>query len=172
MKNIFSLAFFLIFFQVSFSQSGLRISHSNFFDVRSSFDISASRKESGLDIVAEIEYSNVIYLKSGIEAFSVLEGGYRDVHAAIGMNLVSGTNEKNRFYAGIRSSIVFREGFSRWNPGIEGGIERDLSEHFAAGFRVTVDRRNDQQIFGWNVETKFSTFLTLAYKWKFRRGLR
>jgi len=55
------------------------------------------------------------------------------------------------------------------NFGLESGIDYNISENIFIGLRATYDRRNEQEIiFGWEPETKFSGFLRIGYKWKFR----
>lgn len=136
-------------------------------------DPTSSFKEKGVDFLSEIEYTSLFYVKAGFENFSALTGGYKDFHAGIGLNFTSGYFEKFRYYLGYRQAIVWRtnqENYTGWelNPGIEGGIDYNLTDHIFTGLRFTFDKRNDQKILGWNPEIKFSGFVRLGYKWDFK----
>jgi len=146
-----------------------KINKTEFFTVSTSIDINSSIKEDGLNIVAEIEYVGVIYAKLGIERFEALTGGYRDIHGALGLNLTN-NNERLRIYSGFRAAKVNRghEGAYRINYGLEAGIDYDITENIFIGLRTALDKRYDQEIFGWNPENKVSGFIRLGYKWKYK----
>ena len=152
------------------AQSGLRINKTEFFTTSVAVDPSASIKENGLDIVGEIEYAGSVYVKVGFESFSALYGGYTDVHGAIGINFTSGYFETMRYYAGVRTACIFRDGGFGINFGLESGIDYQLSDNLFIGLRATYDRRNEQKIiFGWEPETKLSGFLRIGYRWDFKK---
>lgn len=171
MKKIFGLVL-LMMVQFLAAQHGLRFNTTEFFTISTSIDPSSSVKEAGVDIAAEIEYAGPIYAKAGFESFSALYGGYRDLHTAIGINLTTGLYEKLRFYGGIRMAMVWRGSDGAYRPiyGVEGGVDYDLSESFFIGIRGTIDKRYDQEIFGWTPELKPSGFIRIGYKWYFNRA--
>ncbi len=154
--------------QLVVAQSGFRINHTEYFTAGVYLDPTASVKEKGLDVVAEIEYSGIVYAKAGFESFSVLTGGYKDIHYGMGINFTSGTFEKIRYYVGFRQAVVFRNGGSNANYGFEGGIDHDISDNFFIGLRATLDKRNDQEIMRWTAENKFSGFIRIGYKWYYK----
>jgi hypothetical protein len=155
----------VLFFGIMAFGQRFGINDTEYFTVSTSVDPSASFKEKGLDIVAEIEYVGFIYTKVGIESFSVLYKGYFDTHAAIGINFTSGYFDKYRYYAGMRFSCVFRDDAFAVNPGIEAGIDVFFNESFFIGIRGTVDKRFDQGIFHWPEELKPSGFVRIGYRW-------
>jgi hypothetical protein len=154
------------------AQYGLRFNSTEFFTLSGSVDPVSSIKESGLDVVGEIEYVGFIYAKAGFECFSALYGGYRDIHGAIGLNLTTGLYESVRFYGGVRLAKVDRGSDGAFRPiyGIEGGIDFDLTNDFFLGVRGTIDKRYDQEIFGWKPELKSSGFIRVGYKWYFNHS--
>lgn len=152
-------------------QQGLRLNKIEFFTLSTSVDPSSSFKEKGIDFVGELEYAGSIYVKIGIEGFSALQGGYNDLHWALGLNLTSGLYERSRFYTGLRAACIWRggEGAYRINYGFESGFDYSLSHNIFMGLRATVDKRSDQEIFGWKPETKFSGFIRIGYKWYYKK---
>ena len=60
-------------------------------------------------IMGQVEYVGFMYAKVGFESFEALEGGYFDMHAALGINFTSGRWEKFRYYAGVRVARVSRK---------------------------------------------------------------
>ena len=58
--------------QFANGQQGLKLNKIEFFTLSTSVDPTSSFKEKGIDFVAEIEYAGSIYVKIGIESFSVL----------------------------------------------------------------------------------------------------
>jgi len=164
MKKLITLLLFTTVMQAQ----NFRFNQSEYFTISTSIDPSASIKESGLDIVGEIEYVGVIYAKMGFESFSALTGGYSDIHYGIGLNFTSGYFDKLRYYIGYRQAVVFRDGGHNLNFGLEAGLDYSLSDSWAIGMRTTLDKRNDQKIFGWKAETKLSGFVRVCYKFKCR----
>lgn len=158
----------LLIAQATFAQSGFRFNDIEFFAISTSIDPTSSIKEKGLDIVGEIEYNGLIYAKVGFESFSKLTGGYQDIHYGIGLNFTSGYFNKLRYYIGFRQARVVRDNTWRINHGLEAGINYNINEHLFVGLRSTLDKRYDQEIFGWKPETKFSGFVTLGYKWDYK----
>lgn len=175
-KNVMKRLFTLILLgtvQFLTAQHGLRFNTTEFFTISGSVDPASSIKESGLDILAEIEYVGFIYAKAGVESFSALYGGYRDIHGAVGVNLTTGLYEKTRFYGGIRLAKVDRGPNGAFRPiyGIEGGIDFDFAKKFFIGIRGTIDKRFDQEIFGWTPELQSSGFIRVGYKWYYNRSI-
>jgi hypothetical protein len=173
MRKIMIIVGFLIS-NLAISQE-FRFNPREFFTASLSFDPTSSVKEHGFDGVAELEYVGPIYVKVGIERFDALTGGYRDIHWGIGASFTSGYFEKIRYYAGFRSAKVDRgpalgvpPGAFRINYGLEGGIDYDISDDFFLGLRATLDKRYDQEIFGWKPENKFSGFIRIGYKWYYK----
>lgn len=136
-----------------------------YFIVSANIDPCASIKEKGIDVVLEIEYVGFIYAKMGIESFYVLQGHYRDIHGAVGVNYLS---DKDRLYLGARTAKVDRgnEGAFRLNYGLEAGYQHNFG-HLVVGLRTTLDKRHDQEIYDWKPQTKLSGFVTVGYKWDY-----
>lgn len=160
----------LVAIQFINAQHGLRINSREFFTISTSIDPFGSIKEQGLDIVGEIEYVGFIYAKAGFESFAALYGGYTEIHGSMGLNLTAGMFEKVRLYGGLRLAKVNRGSYG-FRPiyGIEGGVDYDISERFFIGIRGTIDKRYDQEIFGWSPELKCSGFIRLGYKWFYKK---
>lgn len=160
----------LLFLSNIYSQNGLRFNKTEFFTISTSIDPSSSYKEKGLDIVGEIEYAGSIYIKAGFESFSVLQGGYTDVHWSLGINLTSGYLEQWRYYAGLRTALVFRDSGYAINYGLETGIDYNINDNFFIGLRSTYDYRLEQKvIFNWEPELKLSGFIRIGYRWNFKK---
>lgn len=158
----------LFLFSANFAvaQYNLKLNKQRYFTISTSIDPMSSLKENGLDIVGEIEYVGIMYVKAGFESFSVLAGGYRDIHGAIGINFTAGYSEKIRFYTGCRIAKVNRghENAYRINYGLEAGVDYNISSKLFIGLRSTIDLRRDQEIFRWMPERKFSGFLRIGYR--------
>ncbi|OAZ04515.1 hypothetical protein [Flavobacterium succinicans] len=160
----------IMFFQYMSGQHGLRFNTMEYFTLSTSVDPYASIKQSGLNIVGEIEYVGLIYAKAGFESHSALYGGYTDIHGGFGVNLTSGLYEKLRYYGGLRLAKVNR-GNHGFRPiyGLEAGIDYTISDHFFFGLRGTLDKRLDQEIFGWKPELNGSGFIRIGYKWNYKK---
>jgi hypothetical protein len=164
MKKLLLLVLVLVA-QSSFAQDGFRFIDREYFTASASIDPTSSIKEHGLDIVGELEYVGIIYAKIGVESFSKLTGGYQDIHYGIGLNFTSGYFDTLRYYVGIRQAKVDRDGGWKLNNGLEAGIDYNVNDDLFIGLRSTLDKRHDQEIFGWTPELKFSGFVRLGYKW-------
>jgi len=164
MKKLITLLLFTTVMQAQ----NFRFNKSEYFTISTSIDPVASIKESGLDIVGEIEYVGIIYAKMGFESFSVLTGGYSDVHYGIGLNFTSGYFDKLRYYVGYRQAVVFRNGGHNLNYGLEAGLDYNFSDSFFIGLRATFDKRNDQIILGWDPEDKLSGSVKFGIKFDCR----
>lgn len=164
----------LLFTNIALGQThtGFRLNPTEFFTVSVFTDPTSSIKENGLDIGTEIEFvGKGGYVKLGVESFSVLEGGYTDLHAGGGISLTSGMYEDWRYYAGARVACVWRDGGYGINYGAEGGIDYDIAHNLAIGLRATYDYRAEQEIiFNWKPETKFSGFIRICYKWYYKKN--
>lgn len=167
MRKLLVLGFLLIS-QINFAQYQFRFIDYEYFTISTSIDPTSSIKEKGLDILGEVEYVGKVYAKLGVESFSVLTGGYTDFHGAVGLNFTSGYFNKVRYYVGLREAIVWRSTGHMVNFGGEAGIDYNINDHMFVGLRSTLDKRYDQEIFGWNPELKFSGFVRLGYKWDYR----
>jgi len=164
MKKLITLLLFTTVMQAQ----NFRFNKSEYFTISTSIDPVASIKESGLDIVGEIEYVGLIYAKMGFESFSALTGGYSDVHYGIGLNFTSGYFDKLRYYIGYRQAVVFRDGGHNLNYGLEAGLDYALSDSFFIGLRAAFDKRNDQKILGWEPEDKLSGSVKFGIKFDCR----
>lgn len=157
---------FLFSANFAVAQYNFKLNKKRYFTISTFIDPGSSIKENGLDIVGEIEYVGLMYVKAGFESFSVLTGGYQDIHGAIGINFTAGSLEKTRFYTGCRIAKVNRghENAYRINYGLESGVDYNISNKLFIGLRSTIDLRRDQEIFGWTPERKFSGFLRIGYQ--------
>lgn len=125
-------------------------------------DPSASLKEKGLNIGAEINYrEDGLYLHTGIQSFAVLPGNYLDWTTGIGIKFKY--NDFNP-YIGGRLGFIKR---GKENPystyGAEAGIDYTLGK-FLVGLRSTYDLRNDFKYYGANSDWRFSTFVKIGVK--------
>lgn len=152
---------------LAIAQTGFRLNPTEYFTARASVDPTSSINEKGLDILGEVEFvGKGGYVKMGVESFSILQGGYTDLHAGGGITFTSGMYEDWRYYAGVRMACVFRSTGYAVNPGLESGIDFDVLPNWSIGLRGTCDYREEQRvIFNWKPETKFSGFITISYKW-------
>jgi len=164
MKKLITLLLFTTVMQAQ----NFRFNQKEYFTISTSIDPVASVKESGLDIVGEIEYVGIIYAKMGFESFSALTGGYYDVHYGMGLNFTSGYFDKIRYYVGYRQAVVFRDGGHNLNYGLEAGLDYNFSDSFFIGLRATFDKRNDQKILGWEPEDKLSGSVKFGIKFDCR----
>lgn len=161
MKKLITL---LLLSTLSYSQN-IRFGDTETFNISILTDVNASIKEKGLNIGGEIELvSNAIYVRSGIQTFSVLEGGYMDWTTGIGLNLKSGYFDNFRYYAGGRLGIIWREGNSYPTAGCEIGIEHNFNSGFILGLRSTYDYRSDFEYWGGQSEMRLSTFIKIGWK--------
>lgn len=169
MRKLLLVAVLLII-QATFAQGArFRFIDYEYFTISTSIDPTSSINEKGLDIVGEIEYVGPVYAKLGVESFSVLTGGYTDFHGGVGVNFTSGYFNKIRYYVGVREAIVWRSTGYMANFGGEAGIDYNIGEHMFVGLRSTLDKRYDQEIFGWEPELKVSGFIRLGYKWDYKK---
>lgn len=115
--------------------------------------------------------SNVIgtEIKVGYEAFPTLYGGYQAYTGAIGIRLVSGYYEEWQYYLGWRASKVYRTSEKlgkayRWNSGGEFKVTRNITDNVFAGLRATLENANDQEIFDWEVKTRYGVYAVIGFK--------
>lgn len=135
-----------------------------YFTASLSVDPVSSYKEKGLDIVGEVEYSGFMYVKVGFESFSALYGGYTDIHSSLGWNHTT-KFDNYRYYAGLRTACVFRDGGYAINYGLEAGADMNLNENFFVGIRTTLDYRIEQKvIFNWTPQIVPSGFIRFGYR--------
>jgi hypothetical protein len=147
------------------AQSGLRFNDQEIFNVSMSIDPKASFNEKSIDLVAEIEYVGILYVKAGIEYFPGLEPSYFDIHGALGINGIIGRFNPTRLYAGIRLGRIFRENKSRGELfGLESGIDFPITEKLFIGARATYDYRNDGIPLGWSSYWRASGFIRIGIK--------
>lgn len=159
MKKILTTFLILISLQI-YSQE------KEYFTASLSVDPISSFKENGLDIVGEIEYEGIIYVKVGFESFSALYGGYTDIHYSIGWNHTT-KFDTFRYYAGFRPALVFRDGGHAINYGLEAGVDYNVSEDFFIGIRTTLDYRLEQKvIFNWTPQIVPSGYIRFGYRLK------
>ena len=133
-------------------------------------DPSASSKENGLNINAELQLvSYWKYVKVSTQLFTALEGGYLDFGGGFGTNLKLDRFDKTRVYTGIRLGLIKR-GFNTGNTetyplaGFEGGFDYHLTDSFFIGVKATGDYRSDFKFSGANPSMRYSSFVRLGYK--------
>jgi len=131
----------------------------------------------GLNYAIEAGYSGKIYALLGFERFSALKGGvidgvplkgYTSFNGSIGLNLTHGYFEQWQYNAGIRLVKAYRGPLkeNRFRPfiGWEAAVIHQFNNGLGLGVRGTLDNRQDQDIFNWNIENTFSAFFTITYK--------
>ena len=132
-------------------------------------------KERGLQYNVEVgirsAISNLIgtEVKIGYDAFPGLYGGYQAYTGSFGVRMVSGMYEEWNYYAGYKAAKVYRTGprlgrAYRVNVGLEVVVTRRLWKNLDFGLRYTLDQANDQQIMGWEVESRHSVYATVVFK--------
>lgn len=127
-------------------------------------DPTSSVKEKGLNIGAEINYTqNSIYIHTGVQSFSKLEGNYLDWTTAGGIVL---KYNDFRFYSGGRLGIILRDKSPFPTFGIEAGTDLVINR-FVIGLRATEDYRSDFRYSGAEPGFRFSGFVKIGIKlWK------
>jgi len=148
---------------VANGQSNFRLNRVDSFNFSVVIDPSASIKESGLQIGAEIEYVGLVYTRASITSFSALEGGYVDFIGAAGLNFTSGMWEQIRYYAGLRAGIISRGGNGYPTLGTEIGIDYVIGS-LVLGVRMTRDKRGDFEFYGEPSEMRNSGFVKIGVK--------
>jgi len=148
---------------VANAQSNFRLNRVDSFNFAVVIDPSASIKESGLQIGAEIEYNGTIYTRASITSFAALEGGYVDFIGAAGLNFTSGMWEQIRYYAGLRAGIISRGGNGYPTLGTEIGIDYVIGS-LVLGVRMTRDKRGDFSFYNEPSEMRNSGFVKIGVK--------
>lgn len=122
----------------------------------------------GFNVGAEFGYSGFIEAKAGFEIFPELYGGYTEIHGAVGFKFVHGYEEQWNYYVGVIAMKVWRTGNDgkawRTQPGLELQWTYDIGEWFATGFRYTLVKRYDMEIFDWPVKNVNSVYLIMTFK--------
>lgn len=133
-------------------------------------DPSASYKEKGLNVGAEINYTeNSLYLHSGVQIFPILEGGYVDFTTAIGKAYKIGYFDNIKAYAGGRIGFIWRDNPKPYPTfGAEIGVDYNLTKDVVIGVRNTYDYRGDFKYWGGTPEFVFSFFGKVGYILNFR----
>lgn len=169
---------------VSHAQSGLRVPEQEHFILTASLDWADKMpsddhknilKDYGLNYHLEAgiqsALSNVIgtEIKVGYEAFPTLYGGYEAFTGSIGIRLVSGYYEEWQYYLGWRASKVYRTSERlgktyRFNSGGELKVTRDINDTVFVGLRATLEKANDQEIFDWDVKTRWGAYVVIGFK--------
>jgi len=145
------------------AQSNFRLNRVDSFNFAVVIDPSASIKESGFNIGAEIEYNGTIYTRASISTFSTLEGGYVDFIGAAGLNFTSGMWEQIRYYAGLRAGVISRGGNGYPTLGTEIGIDYVIGS-LVLGVRMTRDKRGDFEFYNEPSEMRNSGFVKIGVK--------
>lgn len=145
-------------------QSQFRLNRTDTFNLAVVIDPSASIKENGFNIGAELEYVGSVYTRASITSFSTLNGGYLDFIGAVGVNFTSGMWEEFRYYAGLRAGIIARESNGYPTAGIEAGIDYVINEKWVIGIRATRDKRGDFSFYGEEPEMRNSGFVKIGWK--------
>ena len=148
---------------VANAQSNFRLNKVDSFNFAIVIDPSASIKESGLQIGAEIEYNGTIYTRASITSFAALDGGYVDFIGAAGLNFTSGMWEQIRYYAGLRAGIISRGGNGYPSLGTEIGIDYVIGS-LVLGVRMTRDKRGDFEFYNEPSEMRNSGFVKIGFK--------
>lgn len=148
---------------VANAQSNFRLNRVDSFNFAVVIDPSASIKESGLQIGAEIEYNGTIYTRASITSFSALDGGYVDFIGAAGLNFTSGMWEQIRYYAGLRAGVISRGGNGYPTLGTEIGIDYVIGS-LVLGVRITRDKRGDFEFYNESPEMRNSGFVKIGVK--------
>ena len=157
------LAFILIC-SVANAQSNFRINKVDSFNFAVVIDPSASLKENGLCIGAEIEYLGTVYTRASATYFGALNVSYLDFIGAVGINFTSGYFEQFRYYGGLRAGIISRSGNGYATAGIECGIDYVFSEKWILGLRATRDKRGDFAFYNEPSEMRNSGFVKFGFK--------
>ena len=125
----------------------------------------ASYKEGGINIGGEIEYVGEWgYVKTGVQTFAVLDGGYIDWTNAMGINLKLGYFDHQRIYFGGRGGWIIRGGNPYPTVGVEGGYDYIFDSGFIIGLRSTYDYREDFKYWGGEGEFRPSGFIKIGFK--------
>lgn len=162
MKKLALLAFLITGVM---NAQGLRFAEKEYFTTSLAVDFSASIKEKGVNFITEIEYvHSFMYIKFGVQSFSVLEGGYIDHQGGAGLNLTSGYFNKVRYYAGGKVGTVRRGTYNYPIAGLEAGIDYSLTETFFIGLKATSDYREDFKFSGADPKMRNSGFARAGFK--------
>lgn len=145
------------------AQFRIQDSDQEYFIVSSTVDPNASRKEHGLNIGAEIEYSGRLYVRASVNRFEALKDGYTDFIGAIGVNFTSGHFGDWRYYSGIRLGAIKRKRANA-TAGAEIGIDYMISDNFFAGLRGTLDYRSDFEFYDYPNQIRPSGFIRIGLR--------
>lgn len=128
-------------------------------------DPAASKKESGLNIGAEINYTEkAIYIHTGIQSFTVLEGGYYDWTTSGGIAFKIKGSKLFKLYTGPRLGFILREKYPYPTWGVEAGMDITVLKIIVIGLRSTYDDRQDFKYYGAPNEWRLSGFVKLGIK--------
>ncbi len=125
----------------------------------------ASIKEEGPNLSIELErVQNFGYIKTGLEVFPVLEGGYNYLYAAFGFNLKVGHFDNWRLYSGIKAGPVYRANNLYVNYGFEAGINYVFDSGLILGLKTDAIYRDDFMSWGGDPIFRGSGYLLIAFK--------
>lgn len=159
MKNLI-----IILFSVT-ATGQVSFGNSSSFNAALLTDPYASYKEKGINIGAEIEMvENWGYIRTGIQTFHVLEGGYIDWTTGMGLNFKTGYFDDFRYYAGGRIGFIWRDKNQYPTVGCEIGAEYNFGSGLILGIRGTYDYRSDFEFWGGESEMRFSGFVKVGWK--------
>lgn len=162
MKKYYCLALLMV--GLSSSAQGIRFVNDEYLTVQAYVDPVASFKEHGLDFGAEVQLvSHKVYVKAGVENFSVLAGGYTAITGGVGLNLTSGFLYRPRYYGGIRLGVNVRDKTVYPLFGLEGGIDFPITKVLYVGVRGTGDWREDFRFWGGDPEMRWSGFAVVGF---------
>lgn len=102
------------------------------------------------------------YFKGGFE-YASLEGDYKFIYTALGINLKYGHFDDWRYYAGIKSGFVFRGG-EYVNFGPEIGINYDFDNGIMLGLRADYIYRGDWLYWEGDPDWQGSGYIILIIK--------
>ncbi len=150
----------LIYTQTSISQ--IRFVDKEYSTASILVDPSASIKEQGINLVAELELvSRVKYVKVNTQVFTALDGGYLDLTGGVGINLTIGKFDAIRQYTGIRLGFINREIYIYPLVGLETGLDYNIN-NIIIKIRCTSDYRSDFKYSGAKPEMQLSTYIGIG----------
>lgn len=145
---------------VSSAQHSFHSPNKEYFTISLITNPYASYKEKGMYIGAEVEYVGNLYVRAGVDNFSVLEDGYTSFIGGIGINQMYGFDDQIRTYAGARLGVIKRAS-GNGTAGVEVGIDYNFNG-WLIGTRVSYDYKSDQEFYYYPDYLKFSGFLRIG----------
>lgn len=163
LKNAIAI---VLLMNVTFVTAQFRFGDAEAFAASLYVDPGASLKEKGLDIGIDIEYDGAVFVKAGFESFEALQGGYFDVHGAVGPRFTIGREERLALYIGGRVGVAWRNG-AHGNAigGAEGGAEYTFPSGIFVGVNGSYIYRGDMKAMQWPEIWRENFYLKVGYRW-------